>query len=50
MRKAIPFVFVTTKEVYIAVSNEKDFNVYVDGFRTNILDVTHYLSIFKLEV
>jgi hypothetical protein len=50
MRKAIPFVFVATKEVYVAVGNENDFNVYVDGFKTDVLDVTHYLPIPKLEV
>ena len=50
MRKAIPFVFVATKEVYVAVGNENDFNVYVDGFKTDIFDVTQYLPIPKLIV
>ncbi len=50
MVKAIPFVFVATKEVYIAVGNENDFNVYIDGLKTDSLDVTHYLPIPKLEV
>ncbi len=50
MVKAIPFVFVATKEIYIAVGNENDFNVYIDGFKTDSLDVTHYLPIPKLEL
>lgn len=50
MRKAIPFVFVATKEVYVAVGNENDFNVYVDGFKTDSFDVTQYLPIPKLIV
>ena len=50
MRKAIPFIFVATKEVYVAVGNENDFNVYVDGFKTDSFDVTQYLPIPKLIV
>lgn len=50
MRKAIPFVYVATKEVYITIGNENDFYVYEDGFKTDIFDVTHYLPILKLEV
>lgn len=50
MRKAIPFVYVATKEVYVAIGNENDFYVYEDGFKTDIFDVTHYLPIQRLEV
>ena len=50
MRKAIPFIFVATKEVYVAVGNENDFYVYEDGLKTDIFNVTHYLPIPKLEV
>ena len=50
MRKAIPFfIFVATKEVYVAVGNEADFNVYLEGFKTDAFDTTHYLPIPKLE-
>lgn len=50
MRKAIPFVFVATKEIHVAVGNEYDFDVYIDGFKTDSFDVSHYLPIPKLEV
>lgn len=53
MHKAIPFVYVCPceeKDVYVAVGDEQDFDVYKQSFYTDSFDVTHYLPIQKLEV
>ena len=53
MRKAIPFVFVsslTTSDIYVGISNEKEFELYKDELRTNLFDTHYYLPIPKLEV
>ena len=50
MFKAIPFVYVGTGNIYVAVGDESDFNVYLESFKTSNFDVTHYLPTPKLEV
>ena len=53
MRKAIPFVYVfpcEEKDVYVAVGDEQEFDMYKQSFYTDSFCVTHYLPIPKLEV
>ena len=53
MREAIPFVFVsslTTRDIYVSISDEKEFELYKDELRTNLFDTRYYLPIPKLEV
>lgn len=48
MHNAIPFVFISLheeKDIYVAVGDERDFNAYIDIFKTDSFDVTHYLPI-----